>query len=164
MTTDNELRALIALGEKATARPWVYGTDPDDQSEIERGSNPLTGKELKIIAVPGDGSHIMGIWANGKWGLNEYYEKVDINGEYLTSAANLAPAIAAELIEAREALALANADAERLASRSIAHSFEDDGLYFICSQCDKGGREVDKINHKADCPLVLHRARVGGAE
>lgn len=90
--TPEFIAAQRALAEKATPRPYYYGTDPDQQYEYEATENPLTDKQLKIIASPGDGSHIMGIWADGEWTKKDYHEFVEINAIYLTAAANNYPA------------------------------------------------------------------------
>lgn len=117
MTTDDKLRELIALGEKATGKPF-------------RIQASLT----------------------------------DI--DYVTAAANLAPEIARELIEARDVLAKANEDAARLA---VDWYWEDilGGIAEI-KQCHYCGAfvsietDAEEIHHDYDCPVTLHRARVGG--
>jgi hypothetical protein len=101
------------LAERATERPWYYGTYPDQQDYDDRVNNPLTGKEIKIIACPGDGSHIMGIFADGKWSHQDYYEKVDVNSEYMTAAANHYPDALAEIERLRAENDSLRARAER---------------------------------------------------
>lgn len=88
MTTDDELRALIALGAKATARPW-HGDRYD--GTVKYGIKG--GSDDKYVILFNDDA--------------EPYQFTDDLGyndeEYVLAAANLAPAIAAELLEVREA-------------------------------------------------------------
>lgn len=110
MTTDDELRNLIALGEKATARPWVAEWEWEqcyfdfDFRYIAWAETPtITGPELSSVAPQAKADQL-----------------------YMETAANLAPAIAAELIEARAALAKAN---EALKAAVAAIYFDDNSDY-----------------------------------
>jgi len=79
MTTDNELRELIALADKATGRPWSVD-----------------------------------------WDSAEYNHHFNL---YTEAAANLAPAIAAELLAAREAQRVAIERAEK--AEVLADRYEE---------------------------------------
>lgn len=81
MTTDDELRKLIALGDKATARPWETYL----QYNIGNGD--------RGIAACGGHNHADD---------DLLYDENEANCAYITAAANLAPDIARELIAARE--------------------------------------------------------------
>jgi len=80
MTTEDELRELIALGDKATARPWETYL----QYNIGNGD--------RGIAACGGHNHADD---------DLLYDENEANCAYITAAANLAPEIAAELIAAR---------------------------------------------------------------
>ena len=102
MTTDDELRELIALGDKATARPWNCDTQ---LGNVE----PYTD-EHEIGVYDGVDHEDYGYDANGirhQASIGFCYSDSDgedalNNAAYITAAANLAPDIARELIEARE--------------------------------------------------------------
>ena len=101
MTTDDELRDLIALGDKATARPWNCDTQ---LGNVE----PYTD-EHEIGVYDGVDHEDYGYDANGirhQASIGFCYSDSDgedalNNAAYITAAANLAPDIARELIEAR---------------------------------------------------------------
>jgi cytochrome c553 len=59
-------------------------------------------------------------------------------------------------------LAAANEDAERLAAK---HTERDRPWGETCIYCHEqdGFMGIDTIKHAADCPITLHRVRVGGA-
>ena len=80
-----ELKNIIS---KATPTPYYFCVYPDQISENE--THPLEGKELKIIACPGDGNHIFGIFAEGEW-VNDYFDFVENNAEYIVIACNNLP-------------------------------------------------------------------------
>lgn len=69
----------------------------------------------------------------------------------------------AEVKRLQTALAAANEDAERLAAGDgSVTSFH----ITYCRYCSKGferGSRTQEIRHAANCPITLHRARVGGA-
>ena len=92
MTTDDELRELIAKGEKATARPWQsFGTLVYSRNAVGmvcEMSYPFAELIEHRKLEHGDGK--------------DAWDKSHDTREYLTAAANLAPEIAAELIAARE--------------------------------------------------------------
>jgi len=80
-----ELKNIVS---KATPTPYYFCVYPDQISENE--THPLEGKELKIIACPGDGNHIFGIFAEGEW-VNDYFDFVENNAEYIVIACNNLP-------------------------------------------------------------------------
>lgn len=89
MTTDDELRALIALGEKATARPWSF------YDAFDVVGNP------GIVAANRLGTNDTTVIGACPHGYDEI-RVIEADAAYLCAAANLAPEIAAELIAARE--------------------------------------------------------------
>ena len=80
-----ELKNIVS---KATPTPYYFCVYPDQISENE--THPLEDKELKIIACPGDGNHIFGIFAEGEW-VNDYFDFVENNAEYIVIACNNLP-------------------------------------------------------------------------
>ena len=80
-----ELKNIVS---KATPTPYYFCVYPDQISETE--THPLEGKELKIIACPGDGNHIFGIFAEGEW-VTDYFDFVENNAEYIVIACNNLP-------------------------------------------------------------------------
>ena len=80
-----ELKNIVS---KATPTPYYFCVYPDQISEND--PHPLEGKELKIIACPGDGNHIFGIFAEGEW-VNDYFDFVENNAEYIVIACNNLP-------------------------------------------------------------------------
>ena len=91
MTTDDELRKLIALGEKATARPWGRGNFFD--LAIMQTDKDSDGYGVAFCYPWGEPTDKLPANAIQKW---------ERDCAYITAAANLAPAIARELIAARE--------------------------------------------------------------
>lgn len=87
MTTDDELRKLIALGEKATARPWRTWNS-------EYGFVGIANNEAVDLGIAERASDICTVQL-------EMNENCVDDAAYITAAANLAPEIAAELIAAR---------------------------------------------------------------
>ena len=122
MTTDDELRKLIALGEKATARPWGRGNFFD----------------LAIMQTDKD-SDGYGVAFCYPWG--EPTDRLPANAiqkrerdcAYITAAANLAPAIARELIEAREEIQRLRVALESL--RITSHT-ECEDCWYSCPKSD----------------------------
>ena len=68
----------------------------------------------------------------------------------------------AEVVRLTAALAAANEDAARLAAKSFY--YDSYGNACECVYCTSFADEGDLIEHTADCPINLHRARVGGLE
>ena len=67
----------------------------------------------------------------------------------------------AQVAALQTALAEANEDAERLAEES---AFYEEGTGWRCIHCGENTkRNGYAIKHASDCPITLHRARVGGA-
>ena len=147
MITDDELRDLIALGDKATARPWNCDTQ---LGNVE----PYTD-EHEIGVYDGVDHEDYGYDANGirhQASIGFCYSDSDgedalNNAAYITAAANLAPAIARELIEARAELAKANEDADAL----------DDEILTLMRYVEPGEDYYRMIKKH-----VAHRARIGG--
>lgn len=67
----------------------------------------------------------------------------------------------AEVKRLQTALAAANEDAERLAAKSFYYDSYGDACE--CVYCTSFADEGDLIEHTADCPINLHRARVGAS-
>ena len=88
MTTDDELRELIAKGEKATARPWSF------YDAFDVVGNP------GIVAANRLGTNDTTVIGACLHGYDEIHV-IEADADYLCAAANLAPEIAAELIAAR---------------------------------------------------------------
>ena len=80
----------------------------------------------------------------------------------LTAAINMNIEKNAEVARLTAELAAANEDAERLAAK---HTERDRAWGETCIYCHEqdGFMGIDTIKHAADCPITLHRARVGGA-
>ena len=91
MITDDELRALIAAGDKATPRPWGRGNFFD--LAIMQTDKDSDGYGVAFCYPWGEPTDKLPAHAIQKW---------DRDCAYITAAANLAPDIARELIEARE--------------------------------------------------------------
>jgi hypothetical protein len=60
----------------------------------------------------------------------------------------------------RAALAAANKDAERLANAAEGGFFHSNHFCGYCGSGYEWGDDVQEIQHSADCPIILHRARV----
>lgn len=86
MTTDDELRELIALGEKAQPRPWTNVYNGAVTKNVCQQPPNSWGNELRLL--------LANCSMSGLYGTQ--------NATYIVAAANLAPEIAAELIAARE--------------------------------------------------------------
>lgn len=114
MTNDELINRARELAAKATPGPWIYGTDPDQQDDYERMENDLDGLDLKIIVSPGDGSHIMGVWAEGRWTSVDYFEFVEPNARFCAASRELVPALADALDALRAELARVTAERDRM--------------------------------------------------
>ena len=62
------------------------------------------------------------------------------------------------------ALREANEDAARLAHSNTWVQVDDDGISAACIHCGKHAKYERDVIHRPDCPITLHRARVGGGE
>jgi len=113
MTTDDELRKLIALGEKATARPWnISGTRAiHDRPTKYTASGVRVGETANLVATT----------------------EQETDAAYITAAANLAPEIAAELIAAREEIQRLRVALESL--RITSHT-ECEDCWYSCPKSD----------------------------
>lgn len=86
--TPDFIKAQRGLADHADERPWYFEIDPDQQNDEERENNPLADKQLKIIASPGDGGHVFGIFSEGEYQQGEYLERIEPNSRYIVAACN----------------------------------------------------------------------------
>lgn len=66
-----------------------------------------------------------------------------------------------ELEKANAALRDANEDAERLVRNG--YEFDSRDRSFNCVYCGRFSDAVADVKHSPDCPITLHRARVGAS-
>lgn len=84
------------------------------------------------------------------------------NTRPLEDAANArAEAAEAQVAALQTALAAAEEDAEKLADEC---AFYEEGIGLRCIHCGGTARDGYALSHAADCPITLHRARVGGGK
>ena len=69
----------------------------------------------------------------------------------------------AQVVALTAALREANEDAARLAHSNTWVQVDDDGISAACIHCGKHAKYERDVIHRPDCPITLHRARVGGA-
>lgn len=103
MTTDDELRALIALGEKAQPRPWTNVYNGAVTKNVCQQPPNSWGNELRLL--------LANCSMSGLYGTQ--------NATYIVAAANLAPEIAAELIAAREEIRRLRRSLESIANLGL---------------------------------------------
>lgn len=157
--SDEVLREGIRLSEAATERPWVHGYDCVPIAN--------TGDHDNLIYIENNNRHFIDLWNPGI--------QDEKNLEYITHACNHFPAIAQELLEARQRLteidAASKADADDIEKMRDGTKLTRSGLVTIikCQQQDIAERDDDLLALRAKVKELESRShfcpsgtRIGG--